>query len=33
MIGGKLFGVLGALLSLPTTLMGYLVIRSLLEVE
>lgn len=33
MIGGKLFGVLGALLSIPTTLMGYLVIRSLLEVE
>ncbi len=33
MIGGKLFGVFGALLSLPTTLMGYLVIRSLLEVE
>ena len=33
MIGGKLFGVLGALLSLPTTLMGHLIIRSLLEVE
>ena len=33
MIGGKLFGVLGALLSLPTTLMGYLIVRSLLEVE
>ena len=33
MIGGKLFGFLGALLSIPTTLMGYLVIRSLLEVE
>jgi len=33
MIGGKLFGFLGALLSIPTTLVGYLVIRSLLEVE
>ena len=33
MIGGKLFGILGALLSIPTTLMGYLIIRSLLEVE
>jgi len=33
MIGGKLFGVLGALLSIPTTLMGYLVIRSLLEID
>lgn len=33
MIGGKLFGFLGALLSIPTTLMGYLVIRSLLEVD
>ena len=33
LIGGKLFGFLGALLSIPTTLMGYLVIRSLLEVE
>ncbi len=33
MIGGKLFGILGALLSIPTTLMGYLVIRSLLEIE
>ena len=33
MVGGKLFGFLGALLSIPTTLMGYLVIRSLLEIE
>jgi len=33
MIGGKLFGVVGALLSIPTTLVGYLIIRSLLEVE
>ena len=33
LIGGKLFGFLGALLSIPTTLMGYLVIRSLLELE
>ena len=33
LIGGKLFGFLGALLSIPTTLMGYLVIRSLLEIE
>ena len=31
LIGGKLFGFLGALLSIPTTLMGYLVIRSLLS--
>ena len=33
LIGGKLFGFLGALLSIPTTLMGYLIIRSLLEVD
>ena len=33
LIGGKLFGFLGALLSIPTTLMGYLVIRSLLEID
>lgn len=33
MIGGKLFGILGVLLSIPTTLMGYLIIRSLLEAE
>ena len=33
LIGGKLFGILGALLSIPATLMGYLIIRSLLEVE
>ncbi len=33
LVGGKLFGILGALLSIPATLMGYLVIRSLFEVE
>jgi len=33
LIGGRLFGVSGALLAIPTTLMGYLIIRSLLEIE
>ena len=33
LVGGKLFGILGALLSIPATLMGYLVIRSLLEID
>ena len=33
LIGGKLFGVSGALLAIPTTLMGYLIIGSLLEIE